>query len=285
MILAEDWVDFRVLDAGNGEKLEKWGDALLLRPDPQAIWPAEGLENTPGLAGRYHRARQGGGRWQVFRELPRRWVISWRDTKFYVGPMGFKHTGLFPEQAGNWSWMRQQIRDFGKPCSVLNLFAYTGGATLAALREGASVTHVDASKGMLQWAKDNVALNGLEDRPVRYIMEDCMKFVLREGRRGRKYQGILLDPPSYGRGPDGSMWRLEEDLYPLLTACAALLDDEAAFFLLNSYTTGLQPALMGNLLTLALGGRGGNVTAEEVCLPVDRRRIVLPCGAAARWTP
>ncbi len=287
MWLADGWRDFAVLDAGNGEKLERWGEALLLRPDPQAIWsPAGDLARTPGLAGHYHRSREGGGSWEVFRKLPERWQIGFDDMRFHVGPMGFKHTGLFPEQAVNWRWVRQRIRAYGKPCQVLNLFAYTGGATVACMMEGAQVVHVDASKGMTAWAKENVALNGLAQRPVRFIVEDCLKFVRREARRGHLYQGIIMDPPSYGRGPDGEMWRMEDKIFELLQACLEVLAPSPAFFLINSYTTGLQPAVLRNLLSLTVAEKcGGQVASDEVGLPILARGLVLPCGASGRWQP
>ncbi len=287
MLIADQWKDYELLDAGGGEKLERWGDILLLRPDPQAIWPAGTvLSGTRSLAAHYHRSASGGGEWEMFRPLPQRWKIRYRDLTFWAGPMGFKHTGLFPEQAVNWDWIRERLSSYGKNAEVLNLFAYTGGATAAATAAGAKVTHVDASKGMTQWAKDNLELSGMADRPIRYIVEDCLRFVLREGRRGRKYQGIIMDPPSYGRGPDGQMWRMEDSIYDLLEACCEILDPEPAFFLLNAYTTGLQPAVLENLLRMTVArGRGGTVTAEEIALPMTRRDLVLPCGACGRWQP
>ena len=287
MLIADKWQDYELLDAGGGEKLERWGDALLLRPDPQAIWPAgTALARTPGLAGHYHRSASGGGEWEVLRRMPPKWRIRYGDLSFQVGPMGFKHTGLFPEQAVNWDWMRERIQAYNRPVEVLNLFAYTGGATLACAAQGARVVHVDASKGMTQWAKENLEISGMANRPVRFIVEDCLKFVLREGRRGRKYQGIVMDPPSYGRGPDGQMWKMEDSIYRLIMACMDILDPEPAFFLINAYTTGLQPAVLTNLLKLSVQARcGGQVTAQEVGLPMTRRELVLPCGASGRWQP
>jgi len=286
MWLADKWQDYELLDAGGGEKLERWGDTLLLRPDPQAIWPASGLAKTPGLAGHYHRAATGGGEWAMFKALPERWKVSYGKLHFLVGPMGFKHTGLFPEQAVNWDWMGQRIADFGKPCEVLNLFAYTGAATAACAVAGAKCVQVDASKGMTQWAKDNLRTSGMENAPVRFIVEDCLKFVQREARRGRKYQGIVMDPPSYGRGPDGQTWKLEDNIYDLLLACMEILDDYPAFFLLNAYTTGLQPGALTNLLKLTVGKKcGGRIEADEIGLPSARRGLVLPCGASGRWMP
>ena len=287
MLIADKWQDYELIDAGGGEKLERWGDAILLRPDPQAIWPAgEDLARTPGLAGHYHRSSSGGGEWEVIKKMPAKWRIHYRDLTFQVGPMGFKHTGLFPEQAVNWDWMRERLEDYGRPAEVLNLFAYTGGATLACAAAGAKVVHVDASKGMTQWAKENLEISGMGDKPVRFIVEDCLKFVLREGRRGRRYQGIVMDPPSYGRGPDGQMWKIEDSIFKLLEACMEILDPDPAFFLINAYTTGLQPAVLTNLLELTVKKRcGGTVTAQEVGLPMTRRGLVLPCGSSGRWQP
>jgi len=287
MFLADRWKDFELVDAGGGEKLERWGNALLLRPDPLAIWPTDrDLSAHRGLTGHYHRSRSGGGEWEFLRPLPQDWQVSYRELRFRIGAMGFKHTGLFPEQATNWDWMDARIREYGRPVEVLNLFAYTGGATCACAAAGAKVVHVDASKGMTQWAKDNLALSGMADRPVRFIVDDCLKFVQREARRGRVYQGIVMDPPSYGRGPDGQTWKIEESLYPLVEACMAILDPNPAFFLINSYTTGLQAGVLKNLIELTVSRRsGGIVTAEEVGIPMTRRNLVLPCGASGRWQP
>lgn len=287
MFLADRWQDFELIDAGNGEKLERWGNTLLLRPDPLAIWPVDkDLSTSRGLTGHYHRSRSGGGEWEFLKPIPNDWQISYRQLRFRIGAMGFKHTGLFPEQAVNWDWMDEKIRAYGRPVEVLNLFAYTGGATCACAAAGAKVVHVDASKGMTQWAKENLALSGMADRPVRFIVDDCLKFVQREARRGRVYQGIVMDPPSYGRGPDGQTWKIEESLYKLVDACLSILDPHPAFFLINSYTTGLQAGVLKNLLAVTVQRRcGGSVTAEEVGIPMSKRKLVLPCGASGRWEP
>jgi 23S rRNA (cytosine1962-C5)-methyltransferase len=285
MWIPGDWIDFEVADAGDGMKLERWGAYWLLRPDPQALWPAKREDPAWNrVDATYHRSDSGGGYWEYHRKLPERWPVRYGALTFRVGTLGFKHTGLFPEQAVNWRWMAEQIARAGRPVEVLNLFAYTGGATAACAAAGAHVVHVDASKGMVHWARDNLAASGLADRPVRYIVDDCMKFALREGRRGRKYQGIVMDPPSYGRGPGGETWRIEEDLYPLAAACAALLAQDAAFFIINSYTTGLQPAALRNVLRSALADRGGQIETDEVGLPVATG-MILPCGASGRWRP
>lgn len=282
MYLADGWKDYALLDAGNGMKLERWGDVTLYRPDPQAVWPMR----QPQADAVYHRSERGGGHWEFARPLPESWNIRYRDLTFVVRPTGFKHTGLFPEQAVNWDWMRSRIEAkiaADGACRVLNLFAYTGGATCACLKAGASVAHVDAAKGMVAWAKDNVAACGLADAPVRYLVDDCVKFVQRELRRGNRYDGILMDPPSYGRGPSGELWKIEEQLYPLVESCAALLSDRPAFFLINSYTTGLAPSVLKDVLRVALPG--GHAEADEVGLPVRRDDLVLPCGASGRWIP
>ncbi|NLG36496.1 MAG: SAM-dependent methyltransferase [Clostridiales bacterium] len=280
-----DWKDFEVVDAGGGMKLERWGPYHLLRPDPQALWPARG--DSPAwkrIDATYHRSEKGGGSWEYHRKLPQRWEIRYGALAFEVGTLGFKHTGLFPEQAVNWRWMAEQIAQAARPVEVLNLFAYTGGATAACAAAGARVVHVDAARGMVQWARANLVRSGLADRPVRFIVDDCVKFVQREIRRGRRYQAILMDPPSYGRGPDGEMWKIEEHLFPLLSACAGLLTDDALFVLINSYTTGLQPAVLGNVLRAALAERRGKIEVGEVGLPISGD-MTLPCGAAGRWHP
>ncbi len=282
MYLADGWKEYGILDAGNGNKREHWGDVTLLRPDPQAVWT---MDDAPCDAV-YNRSASGGGAWTYLRTLPESWQIHYRDLTFVVRPTGFKHTGLFPEQAVNWDWMRENITAFqartNRAARVLNLFAYTGGATCACLKAGAEVVHVDAAKGMVAWAKDNVAACGLSDAPVRFIVDDCVKFVRREIRRGNRYDGILMDPPSYGRGPTGEMWKIEDDLYPLVTLCASLLSDDPCFFLINSYTTGLAPSVLQNILRLTLPN--GRVEADEVGLPIARDHLVMPCGASGRWT-
>ena len=280
MYLADAWQDYEILDAGNGNKLERWGQVRLLRPDPQAVWP---MQEPRSVDARYIRSASGGGHWEYTKTLPESWAIQYRDLTFQVRPTGFKHTGLFPEQAVNWDWMRSLVKKAPKPFRALSLFAYTGGATCALAAAGAEVVHVDAAKGMVAWAKENLALCGLGDKPVRFIVDDVMKFVLREQRRGRQYEGILMDPPSYGRGPGGEMWKIEENLYPLVAECCKLLSPEARFFLINSYTTGLAPTVLSNVLQAALPGRGGRIEAGEVGLPISRGTLVLPCGASGRW--
>ena len=285
MYTASGWKDYEIIDAGGGDKLERWADVTLLRPDPQAVWP---MEDTRPVDARYIRSSTGGGHWEYRRSLPESWRVNYRDLSFIVRPTGFKHTGLFPEQAVNWDYMRSVVRRFkaehpGEPFRALNLFAYTGGATCALAAEGAEVVHVDAAKSIVQWAKANLAECGLADRPVRFIVDDCLKFVRREARRGHFYEGILMDPPSYGRGPDGEMWRIEEGLYPLVEACCELLSPNASFFLINSYTTGLAPTVLSDVLKVGLSGRGGSVEAQEVGLPITRGGLILPCGATGRW--
>lgn len=280
MYLASDWKDYEIIDAGGGNKHERWADVTLLRPDPQAVWP---MKEPRSVHARYIRSSAGGGHWEYGRALPESWKIRYRDLAFIVRPTGFKHTGLFPEQAVNWDWMRGIVEKSGKPFRVLNLFAYTGGATAALAASGAEVVHVDAAKGMVAWAKDNLAASGLAGAPVRFIVDDVMKFVLREQRRGRTYHGILMDPPSYGRGPNGEMWKIEDNLYPLVEECVKLLDGEARFFLINSYTTGLAPSVLSNVLKCSLGKRGGKIESDEVGLPITRGGMVLPCGASGRW--
>ena len=289
MRISDRWQDYCLIDASGGERLERWGSTLLVRPDPQVVWnDAKAHPAWKSADAVYHRSASGGGSWQSFKKLPQVWTIDYKNLRFGVKPMGFKHTGLFPEQAVNWAWMQDIIRNAklksGEKPRVLNLFAYTGGATCALASAGAEVVHVDAAKGMVAWAKDNLNQSGLGDKPVRFIVDDVMKFVLREQRRGRTYHGILMDPPSYGRGPNGEMWKIEEGLYPLLAECVKLMDDEALFFLINSYTTGLAPTVLSNALKVAMGH--GNIEAGEVGLPITRggQGLVLPCGASGRWT-
>lgn len=284
MFLTTTWKDFEVLDTGDGEKLERWGDVILRRPDPQTIWPKADPALWRQAQAWYHRSDKGGGEWEFFSRLPEKWVIAHEALRFYVRPTGFKHTGLFPEQAVNWDWFSELIKKAGRPINVLNLFAYTGGATVAALRAGASVCHVDASKGMVTWAKENVMSSGLGDRPVRYIVDDVVKFVRREGRRGRKYDAVIMDPPSYGRGPSGEVWKIEDELYPLIEECMAILSDEPLFFLINSYTTGLSAQILTNVLTLTLKAKyGGSVNSDEIGLPIEKSGLILPCGISGRW--
>ena len=283
MWIAENWKDYEVIDCTDGEKLERWGDYLLVRPDPQVIWTTP--KNHKGwkkMNGHYHRSNKGGGEWEFF-GLPEQWSISYKSLTFNLKPFSFKHTGLFPEQAANWDWFSDLIKKADRPVKVLNLFAYTGGATLAAAAAGASVTHVDASKGMVGWAKENAVSSGLGDAPIRWIVDDCVKFVEREIRRGNHYDGIIMDPPSYGRGPKGEVWKIETSIYPLIQLCSQLMSDKSLFFLINSYTTGLQPAVLNYMISTAiLPKTGGVVTADEIGLPVSGNGLVLPCGASGR---
>ena len=283
MFIAADWQDYEVIDTGDGEKLERWKNIVLRRPDPQAIWPKQEPELWEKADAWYHRSARGGGEWEFRKKMPEKWTVNYRDLKFYVRPTGFKHTGLFPEQAVNWDWMAGLIKNAGRPVKVLNLFGYTGGATIACARAGAHVTHVDAAKGMVQWAGENRELSKIDETSTRWIIEDAGKFVAREIRRGNKYDGILMDPPSYGRGPGGEVWKLENELYGLVSACEQVLSDNALFMLINSYTTGLQPAVLNNMLTMTVQKyRGGSVVADEIVLPVTAGGV-LPCGASGRW--
>ncbi len=284
MWIADNWKDYEVIDCSKGEKLERWGREILIRPDPQVIWDTE--KAAPGWRkpnAHYHRSAKGGGEWEFF-DLPQQWSIGYKELTFHLKPFSFKHTGLFPEQAVNWDWCGQKIRGAGRPVKILNLFAYTGGATLAAAQAGAAVTHVDASKGMVGWAKENAAASGLKEAPIRWLVDDCVKFVEREIRRGRHYDGIIMDPPSYGRGPKGEIWKIEDCIHPLVKLCAKLLSDQPVFFLINSYTTGLAPSVLSYMLALEVQARyGGQVSASEVGLPVSSKGLVLPCGASGRW--
>ena len=283
MFIADQWRDYEVIDTGDGEKLERWKGIVLRRPDPQAIWPKQEPSLWEKADGWYHRSSRGGGEWEFSKKLPEKWTVDYRDLKFYVRPTGFKHTGLFPEQAVNWDWMSSLIRKAGRPVRVLNLFGYTGGATMACAAAGAKVTHVDAAKGMVLWAGENRELSRIDESSTRWIIEDAGKFVAREIRRGNTYDGILMDPPSYGRGPGGEVWKLEDELYGLVEACEKVLAPDALFMLINSYTTGLQPAVLNNMLTMtAKKTRGGQVSAEEIVLPVTAGGV-LPCGASGRW--
>ena len=283
MWIAENWKDYEVIDCTDGEKLERWGDYLLVRPDPQVIWTTpKKHRGWKKMNGHYHRSTKGGGEWEFF-DLPEQWSISYGKLTFNLKPFSFKHTGLFPEQAANWDWFSKLIRESGRSIKVLNLFAYTGGATLAAAAAGASVTHVDASKGMVGWAKENAVSSGLGDAPIRWIVDDCVKFVEREIRRGNRYDAIIKDPPSYGRGPKGEVWKIETSIYPLVELCSQLMSDNPLFFLINSYTTGLQPAVLNYMISTAvLPKTGGKVMADEIGLPVSGNGLVLPCGASGR---
>lgn len=286
MWYSKDWKDYELIDTSDGERLERWGDKILVRPDPQVIWHGVGKSKYWGKAdGVYRRSQSGGGAW-VKNELPTQWNICYKDLKFVLRPMGFKHTGLFPEQAANWDWFSKLIIESGRDIKVLNLFAYTGGATVAAAKAGAAVVHVDAAKGIVAQAKENAALSGLSDAPVRYIVDDCKKFVEREIRRGNKYDGIIMDPPSYGRGPGGEVWKLEDNIGEFIALASKLLSDDPLFFLVNSYTTGLSPSTMAYLARLELGERfGGQFEADELGLMVTETGACLPCGASMRWTP
>ncbi|MEW9698898.1 class I SAM-dependent methyltransferase [Paenibacillus sp. SI8] len=286
MFYAKDWADYELLDTGDGEKLERWGTYVLRRPDPQIIWPL--VKETSAWReadAHYHRSTSGGGQWENHTELPERWTITYdQKLTFYIKPTGFKHTGLFPEQAVNWKWMIEKIQGAGRPIKVLNLFAYTGGASLACAYAGAEVCHVDASKGVVQWAKENLHLSGMGSRPVRFITDDVFKFVQREQRRGSKYDAIIMDPPSYGRGPNGETWKLEEDLYPFIQTCMSILTDNPLFLLINSYTTGISSTVLHNILSMAMKQKhGGTISSGEIGLPITHSGLMLPCGILGRW--
>ena len=297
MWIADKWNDYEVIDTSSGEKLERWGKYLLVRPDPQVIWSTVKTENGwKHCNAHYHRSMKGGGEWEFF-DLPKTWEIKYEIQEqssqyltFRLQPFNFKHTGLFPEQAANWDWFGSLIRkakqkDSTRQIKVLNLFAYTGGATLAAAANGAEVVHVDASKGMVTWAKENAAVSGLSNSSIRYIVDDCQKFIEREIRRGNKYDAIIMDPPSYGRGPNGEIWKMEDNIFPFVKLASELLSEQPLFFLINSYTTGLQPAVLSYMLNLTIRKKfGGIVTADEIGLPVSSNSLVLPCGASGRWS-
>lgn len=296
MWIANNWKDYEVIDTSAGEKLERWGKYILLRPDPQVIWNTPKTNpNWKKINAHYHRSQKGGGEWEFF-DLPEQWAIHYNDLTFHLKPFSFKHTGLFPEQAANWDWFSALIREevsnrkarFGstnyEPVKVLNLFAYTGGATCAAAKAGASVTHVDASKGMVTWAKENAAASGLSDAPIRWLVDDCVKFVEREIRRGNHYDAIIMDPPSYGRGPKGEIWKIEEKIHSFIALCQQILTEKPLFFLVNSYTTGLAPAVLTYMISTEIVSKhGGHVESQEIGLPVTQTGLILPCGAAGRW--
>ena len=279
------WSDYELIDTSAGERLERWGNIILVRPDPQIIWNT--LKENPlweKAHARYFRSSSGGGSWQEYKKVPPMWKIQYQGLTFQLKTMGFKHTGIFPEQAVNWDFCMEKIRRAGRPVRVLNLFGYTGAASLACAKAGAQVCHVDASKGMVQWAKENAVASGLADKPVRWLVDDCVKFVQREQRRGNTYDGIIMDPPSYGRGPNGEVWKLEEQLYGLVQLCLPILSANPLFFVLNSYTTGLSPAVMEYLLGVMLKKQfGGRVSSGEIGLPVTETGLVLPCGSTAIW--
>ncbi len=285
MIIANDWKDYELLDTGDGDKLERWGDYVLRRPDPQIIWRIQEedkqWQNADAV---YHRSKSGGGHWEATNHLPERWTVRYKELQFYVKAMGFKHTGIFPEQAVNWDWMMEKIKTAKRDIQVLNLFSYTGAATVACASAGAAVCHVDAAKGMVALAKENLQLSGLGNCPVRFITDDVVKFVQREQRREKKYDAIIMDPPSYGRGPNGEVWSIEQNLYPLIEDCMKILSDKPLFFLINSYTTGFSPTVLSNLLKLTLEKNyGGKIYCDEIGLPEKRSGLILPCGIFGRW--
>ena len=281
MNIAKDWKDYEILATGDGEKLERWGNIYLLRPDPQIIWKASrNLSKEPKLNAHYHRTKTGGGAWEKIKKMPEEWIIGYKNLRFQLKPMGFKHTGLFPEQAYNWDRMIELIKKAGRSINVLNLFAYTGGATVACASAGASVCHVDAAKNMVERAKVNASLSGLEKAPIRYIVDDCRKFIEREIRRGHKYDAIIMDPPSYGRGANGEVWSLEENLYDFVELTTKVLSDKPLFVLINSYTTGLGATVLKNILSLNLDKYNGKIEAYELCLPTKEKDVVLPCGTS-----
>ena len=284
MWMANNWKDYEVIDTSDGEKLERWGDYILVRPDPQVIWHTPKKDKRWNkLNGHYYRSKKGGGQWDFF-DLPEQWSINYKELTFNLKPFSFKHTGLLPEQATNWDWCSEKIKNAGRPIKVLNLFAYTGGATLAAANAGASVTHVDASKGMVTWAKENAVSSGLKDAPIRWLVDDCTKFVKREIRRGNKYDAIIMDPPSYGRGPGGEIWKIEDSIYDFVKLCTEVLSDDPLFYLINSYTTGLAPSVLTYMLSTEVKSKfGGTVISDEIGVPVSGNGLVLPCGASGRW--
>ena len=285
MRISNEWKDYECLDAGNGEKLERWGNIVLRRPEPLAMWPIE-MDNTwKKVDGVYYRFVDGGGHWEFNKKLPDFWTVNYKDLKFKVSPTNFKHTGLFPEQACNWDFMMDKIKNANRPIKVLNLFGYTGGATVACSKTGAElVVHVDAARGMVEWAKENAKLSGIENNYIRFLVDDCLKFVEREIRRGNKYDAIVMDPPSYGRGPSGEVWKLEKNLEELVSRCTLLLSDKPLFFLINAYTTGVSSTVLHNILKLTVGKTyGGIVDAGEIGLPISKNDLVLPCGIYGRW--
>ena len=283
MDVARDWKDYEILDMANGEKLEKWKDVILVRPDPQIIWKSKSFpERWKNANARYIRSSTGGGNWDFNKKVPANWQVKYKELIFNIKPMGFKHTGLFPEQAVNWDWMINKIKSEKREIKVLNLFAYTGGATVACASAGASVCHVDSSKGMTTWAKENIASSGLAERPVRYIIDDVVKFVSREIRRGNKYDAIIMDPPSYGRGTNGEVWKFEENISDLVELCTKVLSDRPLFFLINSYTTGISSTVLENILRLNIKAKG-KLSSGELGLPMKDSNLVLPCGIFSRW--
>jgi 23S rRNA (cytosine1962-C5)-methyltransferase len=283
--VSKEWKDYECIDAGDGEKLERWGEIIFRRPDPQAMWLVNHDDIWNNVDGHYHRSQSGGGYWEFKKELPEYWTVKYKDLTFKVSPTNFKHTGLFPEQATNWDFMMDKIKIAKRDIKVLNLFAYTGGATMACSKAGAvEVVHVDAAKGMNEWAKENMKLCGLDSNKIRYIVDDCLKFVEREARRGNKYDAIVMDPPSYGRGPNGEMWKFEHNLDKLIKSCLNILSDNPLFFLINSYTTGISSTVLFNILKTSMESvHGGKIEAGEIGLPITRNNLVLPCGIYGRW--
>lgn len=282
---SNNWIDYKIIDAGNGEKLETWNGIVLRRPDPQAIWSIEKTSDWERYDGFYHRSNKGGGNWEFNKKLPEYWTVSYNNLIFKVSPTNFKHTGLFPEQAANWDYMMEKIQNSKRKIKVLNLFAYTGAATIACAKAGAEVTHVDSAKGMIDWAKENAALSGVSDTGIRYIVDDCLKFVLREARRGSKYDAIIMDPPSFGRGPSGEIWKFEEKICELIEASIDILSDEPLFLTINTYTTGISKTVMENILKLTIAKKfpNGTIEADEIGLPIEKNNLILPCGIYARW--
>ena len=285
MLLANKWEDYELIDASRGEKLERWGNVCLLRPDPQVVWDVGDLRKKyQNIDAIYHRSNKGGGHWETLNKIPASWTVNYKDLTFHIKQMGFKHTGLFPEQAVNWDFMSNKIKAANRPIKVLNLFAYTGGATVACLKAGASVTHVDSSRGMVDWCKENVNSSGLKDASIRYLVDDVLKFVKREIRRGNKYDAIIMDPPSYGRGANGEVWDIEKNLNELISLCVELLSARPLFFLINSYTTGLSSTVLNNLLTIHVEKKyPGKITCGEVGIPIKNNNLILPCGIYGRW--
>lgn len=286
MRVVTDFSDYELIDASDGERLERWKDIILIRPDPQVMWRG-GRKNSlwHNAHAKYHRSQSGGGHWEMLKNVPKVWSVNFKDLTFRLKPMDFKHTGLFPEQAVNWELMNECIKNADRPLKVLNLFAYTGGATVACLKAGASVTHVDASKGMVNWAKENAVASGVGDRPVRWLVDDCLKFIAREIRRGNKYDGIVMDPPSYGRGPNGEVWKIEQQLDELLYLTSQILSEDAVFFLLNSYSGGISPTIINYMVKdIVIKNRSGDVTTDEIGLKITDRDIALPCGCTTLWT-
>ena len=285
MLVANNWNDYKILDMANGQKLERWGNVILSRPDPQIIWKDKSFPDKWKLVNAtYNRSKSGGGSWEYNKQIPKNWQIKYKNLTFNIKPMGFKHTGIFPEQAVNWDWMMEKIAKSKREIKVLNLFAYTGGATVACLSMGASVCHVESSKGMVSWAKENVVSSGLEDKKIRYIVDDVNKSVSREIRRNNKYDAIIMDPPSYGRGANGEVWQFENNIYDLVQLCTKVLSDNPLFFLINSYTTGISSTVLENILNLTVAKNHiGKITSGEIGLPMENSKLILPCGIYARW--